>query len=230
MFKRGISVKMKQTVKILIPIIVMLICVFISVDCSAAVDKYDIIRNPKLIIQKEAKIRLKCSKEGKFKWKSSNNKILTVNKKGIVKVKKLGMAKITAINRKGKKYVCKIIVKKKIKKATQKNVTVKIRKVHDKGVDFVFINNSDESLIIAHRYIGSVNVKGDNSEKGPEEVMAQGVLPYIYVSPRSKYKGTYSFSMTEMASGEYRLIFETRGLGTFPTKELNFTPFAFFSL
>ena len=47
----------------------------------------------------------------KVKWKSSNKKVATVNSKGKVKAKKKGTATITA-KVGGKKYKCKITVKK----------------------------------------------------------------------------------------------------------------------
>ena len=56
------------------------------------------------------------SKKTKVTWKSKNKKIATVSKKGKVKAKKAGTAKITASFRyQGKKYVknCKVTVKKK---------------------------------------------------------------------------------------------------------------------
>lgn len=50
-------------------------------------------------------------KKGKVKWSSSNKKIASVSKAGKVKAKKTGSAKITA-KLSGKKYVCKLTVKK----------------------------------------------------------------------------------------------------------------------
>lgn len=53
-------------------------------------------------------LKLKGTKK-KPKWSSSNKKVATVNKKGVVKAKKVGKATITAKLGK-KKYKCKIIV------------------------------------------------------------------------------------------------------------------------
>ncbi|MBQ4068424.1 MAG: Ig-like domain-containing protein [Lachnospiraceae bacterium] len=60
---------------------------------------------------------------GSIKWKSSKRAIATVNSKGVIKAKKSGAAKITAVY-KGKKYSCKVIVveatAKEVKKAYKK--------------------------------------------------------------------------------------------------------------
>lgn len=56
-------------------------------------------------------------KKGKVKWSSSNKKIASVSKAGKVKAKKKGTAKITA-KLSGKKYTCKLTVKKANTSAT----------------------------------------------------------------------------------------------------------------
>ncbi|MCR5737230.1 MAG: Ig-like domain-containing protein, partial [Eubacterium sp.] len=57
------------------------------------------------------KLKLKNAKASKVKWTSSRKKVATVSKKGVVKAKKKGKTTITA-KYKGKKYRCKITVKK----------------------------------------------------------------------------------------------------------------------
>ena len=54
-------------------------------------------------------LKVKGTKK-KVKWSSSNKKIATVNKKGVVKGKKIGKARITAKVGK-KKYICNVTVK-----------------------------------------------------------------------------------------------------------------------
>lgn len=56
-------------------------------------------------------------KKGKVKWSSSNKKIASVSKAGKVKAKKAGTAKITA-KLSGKKYICKLTVRKENTSAT----------------------------------------------------------------------------------------------------------------
>lgn len=54
--------------------------------------------------------RVPVSAKEEITWKSSNNKIAVVNKKGKVTAKRTGRAVITAKNRNGKKAVCRIVV------------------------------------------------------------------------------------------------------------------------
>ena len=72
-----------------------------------------------LTVGKKAKLKVKGTKK-KVKWYSSKKKIATVTKKGGVKAKKKGTAKIVAKIGK-KKYTCKVVVKAKKKaKVTSK--------------------------------------------------------------------------------------------------------------
>ena len=72
-----------------------------------------------LTVGKKAKLKVKGTKK-KVKWSSSKKKIATVTKKGVVKAKKKGTAKIVAKIGK-KKYTCKVVVKAKKKaKVTSK--------------------------------------------------------------------------------------------------------------
>ena len=59
---------------------------------------------------KKATLKLKNATASKVKWTSKNKKVAIVTKKGVVKAKKVGTAKIIAAY-KGKKYVCKLTVK-----------------------------------------------------------------------------------------------------------------------
>lgn len=79
--------------------------------------KYKVVKNSinkkslKLYKGKTYKLKLAYNK-GKIKWTSSNKKIATVSSKGKVTAKKPGKCVITA-KYLGKKYTCKITVKKK---------------------------------------------------------------------------------------------------------------------
>lgn len=76
------------------------------------VKKKKTIKTVTVTAGKTIKLNLKKGK-GKTKWTTSNKKIATVNKKGVVKGIKAGTAKITAKVGK-KKYTCKIVVKKAV--------------------------------------------------------------------------------------------------------------------
>ena len=84
-----------------------------------------------LVIQEKKKLQLKLKLQGKkvsskkikkiFKFKSSNKKIVTVNKKGKIYAKKAGNAKVYITQKaKGKKKKCKL----KVKVVTKKNKPV----------------------------------------------------------------------------------------------------------
>lgn len=68
-------------------------------------------KNVILMKGKTCKIKLKSAKSKKVRWKSSNRKIVTVNKKGLIKARRKGRCLVIAKYR-GKKYVCKVTVKK----------------------------------------------------------------------------------------------------------------------
>ena len=79
-----------------------------------------------LTVGKKAKLKVKGTKK-KVKWSSSKKKIATVTKKGVVKAKKKGTAKIVAKIGK-KKYTCKVVVKakKKAKVTSKPKATAKV--------------------------------------------------------------------------------------------------------
>lgn len=114
---------MKKRLSIWLCLVLVLSLVF-SPDMAEAKKKSKIKLNKKkvtLYVGQKVRLKVKGTKK-KVKWKSSKKKIATVSKKGTVKAKKKGTAKITA-KVAGKKLVCKVKVKnKKIIKKTQKPV------------------------------------------------------------------------------------------------------------
>ncbi|MCH5267650.1 MAG: Ig-like domain-containing protein [Lachnospiraceae bacterium] len=83
------------------------------------------------VIKKGGKVKLKATftpKKAKTKvtWKSSNKKIATVSKSGVVKGKKKGKVTITA-KAKGKKATCKIQVGVPVKKITVSKKTLSLK-------------------------------------------------------------------------------------------------------
>ena len=74
-----------------------------------------------LEVGKKVTLKLKnAPKKKKITWSSNKKKIASVSKKGVVTAKKAGKANITA-KVSGKKYVCKVTVKKK----TSDNIVLK---------------------------------------------------------------------------------------------------------
>ncbi len=78
-----------------------------------------------------------------FKWSSSKKKVATVSSKGVVKAKKAGTAVITCKLKNGKKYKCKIKVKKNEKK---KSATFSGLKYGDVDIDWTKISVKGKTL------------------------------------------------------------------------------------
>lgn len=78
--------------------------------------------------KKRLKVRNLSRRRRKVKWYSTKKSVATVNRKGVVKAKRKGKAYIVAKVGK-KKYRCKVIVKKKVRRKKKKsNKKVKINK------------------------------------------------------------------------------------------------------
>ena len=212
---------MKKKIAILTSIFISLFCVCMiyTVKCSASVEKYIIETNHQLTMKKGTKIKFVCNEEWKSKrWKSTNKKIIKVNKKGKVTAFKKGKATIKVTNGEGKALTCKVTVKKNIVEATEKNVTLKVVDVHDEAASFVVSNNTDESIELLHI---SMNCASDEARITIKDPYLTGIPPYICVPPKSKYKGSYSFSNYEITPGQYKLKY-TVAKSTYPFRMLNF--------
>ena len=92
---------------------------------EAAAKKKVKLNKTKVVLKvgKKTTLKLKNNKK-KVKWSSNKKKVATVTKKGVVKAKKKGTAKITAKVGK-KKYVCKVTVKAAATKKSNKNTNRK---------------------------------------------------------------------------------------------------------
>ena len=110
----------------------------------------------KVYVGGKKKIAISGNKKG-LKWRSSNKKIATVSASGIVKGRKLGMAKVYVTNRYKKKASCKVKVGKYVTGITMKSGTnviveagetsqiryqVKPSKVYDTDVTYTSLNKS----------------------------------------------------------------------------------------
>ena len=98
-----------------------------------------------LTVGEKVKLKVKNAGKKKVKWKTSSKKVAKVNKKGVVKAKKVGKATITA--KVGKKsFKCKVTVKKAKGSAAKKNNAVKRTTVGGK--------NSFEFAMIPDMFVG----------------------------------------------------------------------------
>lgn len=102
-------------------------------------------------------------------FSSSNNKVATVNKKGVVTAKRAGKAIITVKSSKGKTAKCNIIVKEiHIKKITVAKKRYKIKKGKTKQIKFkVNPKNYTDTLIwkSSNKKVATVSKKGKVSAK-----------------------------------------------------------------
>ena len=104
------KIKWKQGVAVLAAISLLITGTMVPGGASA---KGKIKLNKKKVtikVGQKVKLKLKNTKKKKVTWKSSKKKVASVTKKGVVKGKKKGTAKITAKCGK-KRYVCKVTVK-----------------------------------------------------------------------------------------------------------------------
>ena len=110
--------------------------VFTSVNFGEveAAKKYKLNKTKTFVrIGSPVKLKVKNAKKKKIKWKSSNKKIATVSKKGVVKGKKYGKCNVTAKIGK-KKLKCRVIVTHKVAKViTAKTISKIAKKLKSKG-------------------------------------------------------------------------------------------------
>ena len=105
-------------------------CTNFSLLSEGSIGK-SVLNKTKAIMDKKEKLKLKVrNSNSKVKWKSSNKKIATVNKKGVVKSKKYGKVMISA-KVGNTTYRCRIIVKKVKYVAKYNKHHIKIIAKHD---------------------------------------------------------------------------------------------------
>lgn len=98
------------------------------------------VEKGKLTVTKGDSYRIKIDKEylkgkRKIEWTSSDSKIIKVTKKGTLKAKKVGKAKVTAeISETGKKASIRVVVKK----------LVKLKKLKIQADKYLFVNETKE--------------------------------------------------------------------------------------
>ena len=114
----------KQTLKRGILLAVVLLFATLLVPFSSEAATKSKISKKKATICVGEKLTLKVTGTGKVKWKTSNKKIASVSKSGVITGKKVGNCTITA-TKSGKKYTCKV----KVKKLPKNYATVNGKKV-----------------------------------------------------------------------------------------------------
>ena len=107
---------MKKEILAIICMIVLSLTYITCFPVNAANIKKIKLNKKSVTIYIGKKVKLKVKTKGKVKWKSSNRKIATVTKKGVVKAKKAGRTKIIAYKGR-RKAICKVVVKKKKNKS-----------------------------------------------------------------------------------------------------------------
>ena len=99
--------------------ILTLLLVFSPAGSSTAHAKVRLNKkNVTMVVGRKAKLKVKGAGKARVTWKSSNKKVATVSKKGVVKAKKPGKAKITAVIRNNGKKIKKKAKIKVISKTT----------------------------------------------------------------------------------------------------------------
>lgn len=105
----------------LLLVAVMMVSMFVIPGGNVQAAKKKVQLSKKTVtleVGKKVTLKLKnAPKKKKITWSSNKKKIASVSKKGVVTAKKAGKANITA-KVSGKKYVCKVTVKKKAKQDT----------------------------------------------------------------------------------------------------------------
>ena len=141
---------------------------------NAETVKIDTNRFKTVVIEKGKSAKLCNMSMKKIKWKSTNKKVATVNKKGLVK--------------------------KKLKKATNKNVTVKVVEGNKDYVKLELNNKSDQCIFVAYPYYLIVK-NGEKKEYVSKKEILNSRRPPISLAPGSKVRIGVSLTNYNMIEG-----------------------------
>ena len=166
-----------------------------------------------------AKIRLKFSpksaKTYKLKYKTSNKKIATISKNGIIRAKKKGTVTITATAKDAgkKKATFKVTVKKKPETLTpvaSGNGKVKLSGIDPKASQYVLKYKGNSVTIAAKEAKEALGYLEDpasgykawlntsHREEGFVSVLGKGKTKTVTLTANTKYAGKYEVTVTEV--------------------------------
>ena len=163
--------------KLLNKLIVLVMCVVLSVTsisvfggtASAKINR----KSAKILVGKSIKLKMKNNTK-KVKWSTSNKKIATVSKKGLVKGKKAGKAVILA--KVGKKtYKCKITVKVGLSE---------IKKTVTEGTSFTLKLCGGSKKV---KWSSTDNSVATVSKKGVVKALKEGKTSIVAKNGKKKY-------------------------------------------
>lgn len=160
-----------------------------TVMVEAATKKLTLnVANKNVYVGISAKLNVKTTKGAKLTYSSSNKGIVTVDKKGNIKARKAGTAKITVTAKKSK---CKTV---------KKTITVKVSKKNQK------ITASNVSVHYKKgRYLGAKAKTGLTYKSSNRAVVSVNSKGYIV----GKKVGTAKIYITAKASGTYKKATKT---------------------
>lgn len=160
-----------------------------TVMVEAATNKLRLsVSNKNIYVGASAKLNAKTTKGAKLTYSSSNKGIVTVDKKGNIKARKAGTAKITVTAKKSK---CKTV---------KKTITVKVSKKNQK------ITASNVSVYYKKgRYLGAKAKTGLTYKSSNRAVVSVNSKGYIV----GKKVGTAKIYITAKASGRYKKATKT---------------------
>lgn len=179
--------KRTRVFTILLAFVMVLTCLTPLQTVSAKTTKKALNKTQATLYQKET-VKLSVSGEKNIKWTSSNKKIASVNKKGVVTAKKAGKAKITA-KAGTKKYVCTITVKKKPAVTKVEWISALLKKA---GI-------STETITEYH----FTDTKNNSAGKAIETAYNKGILP----------KSGKKFYPNRPATREFMAVTAVRAMG-----------------
>lgn len=161
--------------------------------------------NTTITVGEKESLKISGVSSSKAKWSTSNKKIVTVSKSGVIKGIKKGNATITA-KYKGVKYTCKVkVVAKSSKKEAAKNIAAKVYKSGQSGTRFIKFTNHNSFAIHAsvtiryydkkNKYLGSSTI--DDLD------LPTGYFDFIEVfCPKNYQKIKYKYNIEYIDKGD----------------------------